>query len=108
MFLNRNMAGLLLALLLSFPQAGRSLHVLFHPQHHHVCCVPSGTGEVYAGQEEFCQVCELEYVPVLDPPGENNICVANVFNDFTIYLLSGSTSGFSGSHISLRAPPAAD
>ena len=102
----RQNIALLLILLLVFPLAGQSFHVIIH--HHHL---EKGqhdqlTGTGICKHSDPCLICKYEfttYTSLQDNVNDNTSppCVCYIYPFIPILY-----HGFSGSDISLRAPPA--
>ena len=97
---------LLLILLLVFPMAGQSFHVIINHHHlekgHHDQL--TGTG-IYKHSDP-CLICNYEFTTFISRLDDVKNDTGPTCDGYTIPLFSNPYCGFSGTDTSLRAPPA--
>lgn len=102
----RHNIALLLILLLVFPLAGQSFHVIIH--HHHL---EKGqhdqlTGTGICKHSDPCLICKYEFTTYTSLQDNVNDDTGPACEGYIDPFIPNLYHGFSGSDISLRAPPA--
>ena len=97
--------ALLLILLLVFPLAGQSLHIIIH--HHYPAHRPQDqlAGSGLCKRFDPCPICQFEFTTLTTLKDKASAHPDNAREGYNLHFIPVVYSGFSGTDINLRAPP---